>query len=149
MKYTDPHCPTNRAVAPVIGTIIMVAITVVLAMTVSGAMLSMPDGINPSPTVTLSSDIDDPETLNVTLEHGGGDPLAQDTLRITLTDADGSTAETSIDQRMTAGDTLEISSDTDGNTNQIELTVIHKPSGTILHDDTNLSAIEGSDLTVS
>ena len=81
MKFgkTDPlsrvkRDSTDRAVSPVIGVILMVAITVILAAVSGVFVLGLADDLGESPTqATLSFDSDGDS--NLTIAHDGGDTL--------------------------------------------------------------------------
>lgn len=78
MQSNEPHTE-DRAVSPVIGVVLMVAVTVILAAIVAAFALGM--GGNASSTPQASFDYDYASgTVNVT--HVGGDPL--DPARVTV-----------------------------------------------------------------
>lgn len=63
----------DRAVSPVIATILMVAIVVVLATTISVYFYDISNTIEPAPNAAFEQQLlDDGETLEVTLTHGNG-----------------------------------------------------------------------------
>ena len=83
MKFgkTDPlsrvkRDRTDRAVSPVIGVILMVAITVILAAVIGVFVLGLADDLGDSPTqATLSFEGDVNEDPFVNVTHDGGDSL--------------------------------------------------------------------------
>lgn len=105
----------ERAVSPVIGVILMVAITVILAAVIAAFVLDMGDSVgDTAPSSSFDWDQQDNET--VTLEHTGGDPIDTSTLSLT---APNGTAEANgfggdwDDNEITAGDSIVIPDDTD------------------------------------
>jgi len=64
----------DRAVSPVIGVILMVAVTVILAAVVSMLVLGMGQNVNNNPQATFSFDYNS-ANHNVTITHDGGDTL--------------------------------------------------------------------------
>ncbi|WP_336326710.1 type IV pilin N-terminal domain-containing protein [Halovenus sp. HT40] len=96
----------DRAVSPVIGVILMVAITVILAAVIASFVLGLGQGNDPAPTPTIESDFSPDELVfSVT----GGD------------DFDSSVSELQID--VTVGDSS-------GNTEEISTTVALDNGGT-------------------
>ena len=73
----------EEAVSPVIGVILMVAITVILAAVIAAFVFGMaPPAKAPSVQLRISAD-----TGNLTLTHNGGDSLILKDQRITITNA--------------------------------------------------------------
>ena len=73
---------TNRAVSPVIGVILMVAITVILAAVIGVFVLGFGEGISESPPqAQFSIDYNDG---NATITHEGGDSVNVDDVYLTL-----------------------------------------------------------------
>ena len=85
----------NRAVSPVIGVILMVAITVILAAVIGTFVLGLGDQVQTTaPTTSFDSgqstvNIDDEDFTAVTIAHDGGDRLDADNIDVTV---DGETA---------------------------------------------------------
>lgn len=82
----------DRAVSPVIGVILMVAITVILAAVIGTFVLGLGDDLqDTSPSASISMDFDTSESENadahsVTVSHTGGDTIDQsDQLNISVT----------------------------------------------------------------
>ncbi|QHS18243.1 type IV pilin [haloarchaeon 3A1-DGR] len=76
----------DRAVSPVIGVILMVAITVILAAVIGTFVLGMGDDLqNNQPTASFNMDFND--TTGVTISHAGGDTIdgTSDTVTIAAT----------------------------------------------------------------
>ena len=73
----------NRAVSPVIGVILMVAITVILAAVVGSFVLGLAGDVSQSaPTVQIDFSYNSEEE-QVTLTHDGGSSFSSDTVRLT------------------------------------------------------------------
>ena len=128
----------ERAVSPVIGVILMVAITVILAAVIGTFVLGLGDSLGDSqPTAQLTVDSTDFSGTNgnVTIAHGGGDPIDGADLRVTVngTDADATTGQFPSGQ-FSVGDTQELS---DANISEgARLRIIHTPSDSIIFDQT-------------
>jgi flagellin-like protein len=72
----------DRAVSPVIGVILMVAITVILATVIGAVVLDFGNNAgDSSPSASLSVSAST-STSNVTIEHTGGDALQSDQTRV-------------------------------------------------------------------
>lgn len=102
----------DRAVSPVIGVILMVAITVILAAVIGTFVLGLGDQVQQtSPNAQFSYDFDGDG--NVTITHDGGDGIDADRLHVTSSNgsADWSEGGSSAD-RVTAGVSFD-SADTD------------------------------------
>jgi flagellin-like protein len=76
----------DDAVSPVIGVILMVAITVILAAVIASFVLGLGDQNNPAPTVDFDFEYDsgygDSNSGLVTVSHGDGDEVITDNLFI-------------------------------------------------------------------
>lgn len=116
----------DRAVSPVIGVILMVAITVILAAVIGTFVLGLGDSVSSAPQVSLdasTSQTGDGNTDNdiVTIEHRGGDALDASNLKITIAGAtayddnsasgDWAATDSGWDSTTTAGASLELSED--------------------------------------
>ena len=75
----------DRAVSPVIGVILMVAITVILAAVIGAFVLGLGDQVSETaPSAQIDFDYDDSEDpAIVTLTHDGGDSFESDRVNIT------------------------------------------------------------------
>jgi len=71
----------DDAVSPVIGVILMVAITVILAAVIASFVLGLGDQNNPAPTADFNFDYDSDNDL-VTVTHGDGDEIGSDNVYI-------------------------------------------------------------------
>jgi len=91
----------DRAVSPVIGVILMVAITVILAAVIGTFVLGLGDQVDDSaPQVTMSFDYDTTNT-DVNVTHEGGETLEGST--ISLIGSESSTINESVTGDFSAG----------------------------------------------
>jgi len=132
----------DRGVSPVIGVILMVAITVILAAVIGTFVLGLGDSLEQAPQAQLDAEVTSGPNLEVS--HNGGDSIPKTEIRITVEDAtndftsDGSgTDETAFtldgDNEFNVGDIIDITSDlpSDGAGDKT-VTVIHTPSESII-----------------
>jgi flagellin-like protein len=131
MKPSTLFNSDDRAVSPVIGVILMVAITVILAAVIGTFVLGLGDSLGDSqPTAQLDTDFDS-DANNVTISHNGGDSIEGDDLRVTFNGSDSS------DQfppgQFEVGESVVIDDDTNA-TAGARLRIIHEPSDSILLD---------------
>ena len=120
----------DRGVSPVIGVILMVAITVILAAVIGTFVLGLGDSLGDNqPTAQLSVSL---SGENVTLDHNGGDRLDGDDLRVTT---DGNGTVTGFDAgTFQVGDSQEVISENAASGDRVR--VIHEPSDSIILDRT-------------
>jgi len=85
----------EQAVSPVIGVILMVAITVILAAVIASFVLGLGDSQEVAPTATFDFDYDT-DGPNVTVTHTGGDNVISENLYIRGQDIDTSTSDTEL-----------------------------------------------------
>jgi len=143
----------ERAVSPVIGVILMVAITVILAAVIAAFVLDLGPG-DPAPQASIewdvNTDYDGSEELG-TLSHGGGDSIDLDDARF-IVESDGETSTlTAANNDFDGGDARLVEwneNDPDsfavGNSTDLEadgivdqgdeyeLTLVHDPSDSIV-----------------
>jgi flagellin-like protein len=104
----------NRAVSPVIGVILMVAITVILAAVIGTFVLGLGDQVQQT-SPNAQWNWDESGTNNLDLTHEGGDSVTATNVETTGSDAadcnDGS--EWGGESKITAGQTCDV---VDGNT---------------------------------
>lgn len=99
-KNTDNRSD-ERAVSPVIGVIMMVAVTVILAAVVSMLVLGMGSDVDTNPQASFSFEYDGVDTVTIT--HDGGDTLDATKVSVLI---DGAEATGSwSDTELSAGDT--------------------------------------------
>ncbi|MBP1921836.1 flagellin-like protein [Halorubrum alkaliphilum] len=142
MKPTNPFKSENRAVSPVIGVILMVAITVILAAVIGTFVLGLGDSLGDNqPTAQLSVEIDTDGDGNITIEHNGGDRIDSDTLTVIVSDAEDSTdrVEGDIEEALTVGNSVtgEFTQGSDTVTSEdVRVRIVHNPSDSFLLDRT-------------
>ena len=76
----------SRAVSPVIGVILMVAITVILAAVIGTFVLGLGENVDSTPQATWDFDTtenDDGDIEQITITHSGGDSIEADRLNVT------------------------------------------------------------------
>ncbi len=122
----------NKGVSPVVGTILLIAITVVLAGTIGYFATQQSPG-DAAPSVSLSVEQDGAE---VNLYHNGGDTIADQALDIKYNQTTGgeTTAESVDTGELSAGDTVDLNATTNGvgGIGTGELTIIHNPTDSVL-----------------
>ena len=109
----------KRAVSPVIGVILMVAITVILAAVIGAFVLGLGDSVSDTaPSAQISFDFDG---TNVTLTHEGGSSFADSAVRLTGPSGEispldgwgdpvraGNSIEVDFDGQASSGDTIRV-----------------------------------------
>lgn len=121
----------DRAVSPVIGVILMVAITVILAAVIGTFVLGLGDSLEQAPQAQLDASL---SAGNVEISHNGGDAIPASDLTINIADAGAEDFETdagtghegdfSVGETATAGEADEGQS----------VIIVHEPSDSILLD---------------
>ena len=117
----------ERAVSPVIGVILMVAITVILAAVIGAFVLGIGGETNSTPQASLSIEIaDQGDEGNVSIEHRGGDRL--DFGEITAILDGNEVSDTEFDGDLRSGQTQQINVSSSGLDGGERLVLIHDPS---------------------
>ncbi|OYR51581.1 type IV pilin [Halorubrum sp. Ea8] len=159
MKPSNLFNSDDRAVSPVIGVILMVAITVILAAVIGTFVLGLGDSLGDSqPTAQLDAEITDigaDDTANLTIEHGGGDRIDAGAMRIVVSNSSGTevTSSGEFTGAFTVGDieSGEFNTTASGSSGDIRIRIIHQPSDSILLDQTvqvdEFDGVSGSDIT--
>lgn len=93
----------DRAVSPVIGVILMVAITVILAAVIGTFVLGLGDQVSQTtPNASFGFDYDRDTTASnqdaITISHGGGDTIDASELNVTLSEASTNNSTTNINK---------------------------------------------------
>lgn len=86
MNFTPPFQDSDRAVSPVIGVILMVAITVILAAVIGSFVLELGGSVNSVPQASFDFDTEEADNgtiENITIVHNGGDTIEVDRLNVT------------------------------------------------------------------
>jgi flagellin-like protein len=118
----------QKGVSPVVGTILLIAITVALAAVVATLVSGLGGrGTPPSAMLTVVAE-NDGENLNITISHEGGDDLATQDLEIKVDDETKSFP--TVDPTLTVGESITIEMHTTAADVGDVLTVyiIHVPS---------------------
>jgi len=97
----------DRAVSPVIGVILMVAITVILAAVIGAFVLGLGGETQETPQASLSYDGNTSEGI---IEHRGGDSLEGDDLVLRGSAAEGDEADWPDSDRFSAGNEVDLDS---------------------------------------
>ena len=144
MKPTNPFNSETRAVSPVIGVILMVAITVILAAVIGTFVLGLGDSLGDNqPMAQLSVDFDEvnsaPDTL--TIEHNGGDRIESGTLNVIVTDIENdSEVSGPVNPALSVGESvtgdLESGESSGTSATDVRVRIIHNPSESVLVDRT-------------
>jgi flagellin-like protein len=96
----------DDAVSPVIGVILMVAITVILAAVIGTFVLGLGDQVQQtSPTAQFSFDFDSGDS-SLEMTHDGGDGIANESLAIVNAGNRVSNSNEDLDHWFTSGDTI-------------------------------------------
>ena len=140
MKPDNLFNSENRAVSPVIGVILMVAITVILAAVIGTFVLGLGDSLGDNqPTAQLSVDIDE-DAGNITVEHNGGDAIANGTVSVVVTEVENSSNQerVTINSRLSVGSsaTGTLNGSNNGEADDVRVRLVHEPSDSILLDRT-------------
>ncbi|MFW5999964.1 MAG: type IV pilin [Halorubrum sp.] len=135
MKPRTQSNSDDRAVSPVIGVILMVAITVILAAVIGTFVLGLGDQLGDSaPQASFEIDGNNDSHINVT--KTGGQTLDTDDLTLSI---DGERANESIsDDEWSSGEQKSLNYDSIDPEPDAEATVriIHDPSGSAIFEET-------------
>ncbi|WP_435118917.1 type IV pilin [Halolamina sp. C58] len=132
MTILDHLSDNERGVSPVIGVILMVAITVILAAVIGTFVLGLGDSLNQAPQAQLEAS-GDSAGGSVTISHNGGDALVESDVTVTIGGNDRTTQifnnlgedELNVGQSMT---------DANSYSGTVTVTITHDPSQSILLD---------------
>ena len=135
MKPSNLFKSDDRAVSPVIGVILMVAITVILAAVIGTFVLGLGDSLGDSqPTAQL--DVENSTSSNITITHNGGDSIRAGDLTVNVggEGAKNLEDETSLgaDDQFSVGDSYEVSGFAPQSGDRV--VIIHEPSDSIILD---------------
>ncbi|WGI17964.1 type IV pilin [Methanonatronarchaeum sp. AMET-Sl] len=143
-------------VSPVLGVILMVSIVVILAGIFSVAVFgAIPSEKSPLTSIEIRDATWDGEH-SITLFHKFGDSITKENTRITITDLEETSNQHTtilskldgIDNKWSVGEKIQITTDKIPQTSQIEIRVIHEPSGkTIQVMTTTVTQLEPKDPT--
>ncbi|KDS91073.1 hypothetical protein FK85_06475 [Halorubrum saccharovorum] len=130
----------DRAVSPVIGVILMVAITVILAAVIGTFVLGLGDQLGDSqPTAQLEISADE-DNSNIVIEHTGGSELQLSEFDMQVrngssVEGSGTVSDLSGNSTLSVGESITIDY-TAGSTGTDNIRLIHTPSDSIYADRT-------------
>ncbi|MFB6105762.1 MAG: type IV pilin [Halobacteriaceae archaeon] len=142
----------EKAVSPVIGVILMVAITVILAAVIGTFVLGLGDQVSTNaPTATLNIGVNsEPGSQNITVTHNGGQALNFKQMKVIVVNESNKARVTigpnTTKNKFSTGDTLYIntSGGNDGTvgfgTKKKEITVLN--NGKVAFDDTDDGVVD-------
>ena len=155
----DVSTSQDRAVSPVIGVILMVAITVILAAVIGVFVLGLGDelGDGAAPQATLSLNDGVNNSYNFEIQHRSGDQLDLNDISILV---DGTQADdwdvNLTDETLSAGERIQLDAvedidavndgalDNIENGQEVTIAIRHEPSNSILAESSVV--LEGADL---
>jgi len=125
----------DRGVSPVIGVILMVAITVILAAVIGTFVLGLGDSLEQAPQAQIAVEYDSGSS-NILVSHDGGDTIPVGELDIIIdggasSDFSSNAANTYDNSEFAVGDTANFAGG-EGDT----VRIIHAPSDSIIVDTT-------------
>ncbi|WP_435115289.1 type IV pilin [Halolamina sp. C58] len=131
----------DRAVSPVIGVILMVAITVILAAVIGTFVLGLGDSLQQAPQAQLEAGTftDGAGNTDLEISHNGGDAIVAGDLTITVNGGSSTTLDNAgtgyaAEDEFSVGETAQADGITVSDGDRIR--VIHTPSDSILLDTT-------------
>jgi len=124
----------NRAVSPVIGVILMVAITVILAAVIGGFVLGLGGDLQSAPQAQISIDAATGNT-GITISHDGGDAMTSTDLVVSYDGENTGTAN--FESGSFGGDEFSVgdSSTFSSITGDITVQLIHEPSESVIAEE--------------
>ena len=122
----------DRAVSPVVGVALLIAITVILAAVIGGVVLGLGTGGVDTPQAQLNAEFD-AEGEEVFINHNGGEPLPEDQITIVFESDDTDSEDAELTEDLTAGNSapVDLEEVTDGDEFEEGVTV------TVLWEDPN------------
>jgi len=117
MKYFKKFLKDQRGVSPVIGVILMVAVTVVMGAVIAGFVYGYLGNTPKAPNIAMSV-IDDPtDQTSVLVKHSGGENIGANEWKASLTVGKESTADFTLQDQLGAhaistGTTLDVGNQT-------------------------------------
>ena len=116
----------DRGVSPVIGVILMVAITVILAAVIGTFVLGLGDSLKPAPQAQLDAEL---QSGTIVINHNGGDTLNLADIGVT-TDGDGAVNDSDTGE-LSVGGSWNATTGGDA-TSGDTVTLVHEPSESII-----------------
>ena len=134
------------AVSPVIGVILMVAITVILAAVIASFVLGLGDTEEPAPNLVFDEDTNaDGDELEITITQGDSDADAELLEIVVDGEEEGSWSENVDDGELSAGESLTFVDSNDGD-GKIEVDSGDEEVELIWDDDDRLQTFDVSDI---
>jgi len=123
----------DRGVSPVIGVILMVAITVILAAVIGTFVLGLGDSLEQAPQAQLDAEA---SSGTVTISHNGGDAIALGDIKVVTEPGSSTTSGFSAggDNEFNVGDSITAPYDDSGSPSEVDVQFIHEPSQSIILD---------------
>jgi len=132
MAKSNSEPSDNRGVSPVIGVILMVAITVILAAVIGGFVLGLGGDLQSAPQAQIS--VSAAGNGAVDISHDGGDAMTATDLIVTDDGGASVNFETGHSGEFGVGDTATISGLTEAN--DVTVKLIHEPSESVIAEET-------------
>jgi len=124
----------NRGVSPVIGVILMVAITVILAAVIGGFVLGLGGDLQSAPQAQISIEADAGNADSIVISHDGGDAMESADLLVSWSGAsDGSTTfnDAGYTGEFAVGDSTSITV----GSGEFTVQLIHQPSESVIAEE--------------
>ena len=134
MKPSNPFKGGDRAVSPVIGVILMVAITVILAAVIGTFVLGLGDQLGDTAPQASFDVVNANDTdKEVTFAKTGGQTIDANDLALSI---DGTRYDTFPDQDWQSGQEITVGYSTDSYGDGATVRIIHDPSGSAIFEET-------------
>jgi len=134
MKQKD-YNDDDRGVSPVIGVILMVAITVILAAVIGGFVLGLGGDLQSAPQAQISIEADAGNAGTVVISHDGGDAMTSTDLVVS---EEGGTSVNLEDEygpdELGVGDSATVGGFS--TTDDVTIQLIHEPSESVIAEQT-------------
>lgn len=120
----------ERGVSPVIGVILMVAITVILAAVIGTFVLGLGDSLQQAPQAQLDAEL---ESSEIVVNHNGGDKIEFKDIAIEVDGAtENSTLESTSNYELTVGNSVTVTDGSGSASSGSTVTLVHEPSESII-----------------
>ena len=135
MKPSNLFKSDDRAVSPVIGVILMVAITVILAAVIGTFVLGLGDQIGDT-APQASFDVESADSSSVNITKTGGQPIETDDLTLSIAGERYGNSTFSTSGTWQTGETKTINQGTGETypTTEETIQLIHDPSGNVIFE---------------
>ena len=133
MKPSNQSNAEDRAVSPVIGVILMVAITVILAAVIGTFVLGLGDQLGDT-APQASFTVEDVNSSNITFVKTGGQDIDKSNLVLSV-DGERQSADFTGNTTWQSGEAKSIAHGS-GTATGVTVRIIHDPSGSAIYEDT-------------